>query len=427
MRLVAAAIEQGTVVWGVGNFRGAGAELSALAEAATRAMLTLTLVIGILVSLALAELTGITAGAIIAPGYIALLLDQPQALLGVLIAVVGTHVIVSLVAPWLFLYGTRRLAVSILVGLVLATGLGYAAQRIRLGNADLGGTGLCRPRPHCSPMVPSGFSANRDRAFDRGSAHPGAGADGRRGAAMSWATNIGVRLGLGGRAMGDAASIAVAADRRSRAQPGLLAGGRTPRPRLAAPQQAALVAAARAMLSAQQEIARTKEQMGLLQPVAADPNRTGLIGPDWSEITTTIGDLPAKRTVTNPDLAAMIARILSSLDPAPGAAVGLVLSGSFVGANVAAIAAVEALGLRPVIISSLGASMYGATDPDLTWLDMETVVRRAGIWQARSAAVVLGGESAAAGGLDETGREMLIAAARRNGHAADRRARISAS
>ena len=57
-------------------------------------MLTLTLVIGIVVSLALTELTGITAGAIIAPGYIALLLDQPQALLGVLLAVVGTHVIV---------------------------------------------------------------------------------------------------------------------------------------------------------------------------------------------------------------------------------------------------------------------------------------------------------------------------------------------
>jgi poly-gamma-glutamate synthase PgsB/CapB len=34
LRLVAAAIEQDTVVWGVGNFRGAGAKLSALAETA---------------------------------------------------------------------------------------------------------------------------------------------------------------------------------------------------------------------------------------------------------------------------------------------------------------------------------------------------------------------------------------------------------
>ena len=182
------------------------------------------------------------------------------------------------------------------------------------------------------------------------------------------------------------------------------------------PQAAVLIHAARTALAAQQEIARTKGQMDLVQPQHVDPNGTGLIGPDWSETTTTIGDLPAKRTVTNPDLAAAITRIFLSLDPPPGAAVGLVLSGSFVGANVAAIAAAEAAGLRPVILSSLGASMYGATDPAFTWLDMETTVRQAGIWQARSAAVVLGGESSAAGGLDHHGRDMMIDAARRNGH-----------
>jgi poly-gamma-glutamate biosynthesis protein PgsC/CapC len=93
-------------------------------------MLILTLAIGVAVSIALVELTGITAGAIIAPGYLALLLDQPRALLGVLVAVVGTHVIVSLLAPFLFLYGTRRLAVSILVGTALAAGLGYARAEL---------------------------------------------------------------------------------------------------------------------------------------------------------------------------------------------------------------------------------------------------------------------------------------------------------
>jgi poly-gamma-glutamate system protein len=181
------------------------------------------------------------------------------------------------------------------------------------------------------------------------------------------------------------------------------------------PQVALLVNASRTAQAAQQEIARAKEQMGLLQPPHIDPNRTGLIGPDWSEITTTIGDLPAKRTVTNPDLSAALARILFSLGAERGAAVGLVLSGSFVGANVAAIAAVEAAGLRPVIVSSLGASMYGATDPAFTWLDMETTVRQAGIWQTRSAAVVLGGEGTSGSGLDQSGRDMLHAAARRNG------------
>lgn len=86
-------------------------------------MLTLTIAIGTLVSLGLLEMTGLVAGALIAPGYIALLLDQPRALAAVLAVVVATHVSVSLLAPWLFLYGTRRLAISILIGLVLAMGL----------------------------------------------------------------------------------------------------------------------------------------------------------------------------------------------------------------------------------------------------------------------------------------------------------------
>jgi poly-gamma-glutamate system protein len=182
------------------------------------------------------------------------------------------------------------------------------------------------------------------------------------------------------------------------------------------PKYEIMLAAAEKTLRAQREIARVKQELGILQSADIDPNRTGLIGPDWSEITTTIGDLQAKRTVTNPDLAAILVGILAKLQPKEGAAVGLLLSGSFVGANVAAISAVEALGLRPVIISSLGASMYGATDPEFTWLDMEGAAARAGIWRSRSAAVALGGESAIGGGLSGNGRALLIAAARRNGY-----------
>jgi gamma-polyglutamate biosynthesis protein CapC len=86
-------------------------------------MITVTLIVGVAVSLAILEFTGVVAGAIIAPGYVALLLDQPAALLAVAAAVVATHIVVSLLAPWLMLYGTRRLSVSILVGLVFATGI----------------------------------------------------------------------------------------------------------------------------------------------------------------------------------------------------------------------------------------------------------------------------------------------------------------
>ncbi len=103
-------------------------------------MLTLTLIIGVLVSLVFYELTGVVAGAIIAPGYIALLLDDPRALLAIFVAVAATHLVVSLIAAPLFLYGTRRLSVTILVGLVFATGI--AAMRGELASELLVWAGL---------------------------------------------------------------------------------------------------------------------------------------------------------------------------------------------------------------------------------------------------------------------------------------------
>ena len=106
----------------------------------------------------LAEITGITAGAIIAPGYIALLLDQPKALLGVIAAVIGTHVIVSVLAPWLSLYGTRRLTVTILVGLILATGIGYLRSEFVSETLIWAGLGLHRAGLDRASMVPAGLS-----------------------------------------------------------------------------------------------------------------------------------------------------------------------------------------------------------------------------------------------------------------------------
>src|SRR5690606_23423767 len=98
-----------------------------------------------------------------------------------------------------------------------------------------------------------------------------------------------------------------------------------------------------------------------------------------------------------------------------GSPVALLFSGSFIGGNVAAIIAVETLGLKPVIISSLGASMHGATDAALTWLDIEAELRARGIIAAKSVAALIGGGSAKGGGLSEEGVAALRAAALRNG------------
>ncbi len=160
-------------------------------------------------------------------------------------------------------------------------------------------------------------------------------------------------------------------------------------------------------------IREAKIAKGLMQDKDLDPNNTGLIGPEWSETMTTVGRLSAKRTLTNPDTAALFSRLFRLAGMQRGDTVAVVLSGSFVGGNVAVLSAIESYGLRPVVVSSLGASMYGAADPDFTWLDMETAVREAGVWRVRSFRALLGGEAGMARNLGDDARAALLAAVQR--------------
>ena len=184
--------------------------------------------------------------------------------------------------------------------------------------------------------------------------------------------------------------------------------------RFSHPKYIEMLSAARTVQSSMRVVGARKEELGLLQPPAVDPNATGLIGPELSGIMTTYGHLPSKRTVTNPDLAALFVRLISDLAPSENQRVVILTSGSFVGANVAAIAAAEALQLTPVVISSLGASMWGATDEDFTWLDIEASLYDEGVIQVRSKFAVLGGGDGVGIGMSGKGRIALRDSAERN-------------
>jgi poly-gamma-glutamate system protein len=181
------------------------------------------------------------------------------------------------------------------------------------------------------------------------------------------------------------------------------------------PRYVEMLAAARTMQAASRVLATEKQARALMQGPDADPNRTGMIGSEFTAITTTLGDLASKRTTTNPDFAAAVVRVVATLDLPHGTPVVVVLSGSFVGGNIAAIAAAEALGLRPVVIASLSASMWGATDPQFNWLDMATLLRERGVIRARVIAAVLGGDGAVGGSMDAAGVAALRASAARDG------------
>jgi len=86
------------------------------------------------------------------------------------------------------------------------------------------------------------------------------------------------------------------------------------------------------------------------------------------------------------------------------------------GLNLARARLVRAIGAEPVIITSVGFSMFGATDPDLTWLDMESVVGAHDLCPIPLAGGFARGGGDVGRGLSPAGRQQhLTDAAARNG------------
>ncbi len=146
-----------------------------------------------------------------------------------------------------------------------------------------------------------------------------------------------------------------------------------------------------------------------------DPAGTGMIGPEFSLITNARGDLESKLTSVNPNFAALIVQYFRQAGLKAGDPVAVAISGSFPALNVCLYAALETMKLRPVVITSVGASMWGANDPQFTWLDMEAILARAGIFTTRSAAATHGGGNDMGRGLSPEGRRLIEAAAARHG------------
>lgn len=172
--------------------------------------------------------------------------------------------------------------------------------------------------------------------------------------------------------------------------------------------------AARLMAEGTAVIRRARHAHGLAVNPRTDPNRTGLIGVEWTATTTTLGSLTSKRTSTNPNLAAGLVRWLHEAGVREGSAVAVGASGSFPGLALGALAAVRALGGRPITITSVGASSWGANEPGFTWLDMEAELVRAGL-APRSVGASPGGEDDGGAGLGPDARRQLLAAIARSG------------
>ena len=126
-----------------------------------------------------------------------------------------------------------------------------------------------------------------------------------------------------------------------------------------------------------------------------DPNKTRLIFDDReSPMITHISGTPtlkSKQTVLKPNFSALIVDMFIKADISRGDTIAVGMTGSFPGANIALYSACEAMELVPIIITSVGASEWGAIDPDYTWLDLERILFENEIISHKSIAASLGG------------------------------------
>lgn len=123
-----------------------------------------------------------------------------------------------------------------------------------------------------------------------------------------------------------------------------------------------------------------------------DPYLSGLIAPEMSEITTTIGHLEAKRSTINPNFAALIVELLREAGVEKGDTIAIGNSGSFPALLIASISAAKAMEVHPNIILSLGSSSFGANNLDFNLIDIYNILLKNEIIDTKPVAVSFGGE-----------------------------------
>ncbi|MDB2351176.1 poly-gamma-glutamate system protein [Candidatus Marinimicrobia bacterium] len=138
-----------------------------------------------------------------------------------------------------------------------------------------------------------------------------------------------------------------------------------------------------------------------------DPNETGLVGSPFSLITTDEGDLDAKLTTLDPNFSAGMVELMVQVGIEKNDTVAVLLTGSMPGGNIAVLTALKALGAYSVVITSVGASQWGANHIDFTWLDMEKILYEENLILNRSIAASIGGRNDMGRLLSPEGRNII--------------------
>ncbi|MFW6229123.1 MAG: poly-gamma-glutamate system protein, partial [Alkalispirochaeta sp.] len=131
----------------------------------------------------------------------------------------------------------------------------------------------------------------------------------------------------------------------------------------------------------------------------------------YTPLTSTLGSLPAKRSGTTPDAAALLVRLIrDAIDVDTvregGMVVAVNCSGSFPGFCVAALAACSALEIDAVATLSIGSSSWGANRPDFTLADIVAAASQGSAERAGERLPSDGVVLVTPGGADDRGTDL---------------------
>lgn len=101
-------------------------------------LLTLSVGLGLAVSMLLTEFFGLAAGGMVVPGYVALYLDKPISVLITLATGMATFLVVHALSTVTIIYGRRRTVMMILFGFLLGIGIEHLPVRLLDALANLG-------------------------------------------------------------------------------------------------------------------------------------------------------------------------------------------------------------------------------------------------------------------------------------------------
>ncbi|MBT2664907.1 poly-gamma-glutamate biosynthesis protein PgsC [Bacillus sp. ISL-4] len=108
--------------------------------------LYVALVLGVTLSLIFSEKTGVVPAGLIVPGYLALVFDQWEIMLTVLIISVVTYLIVTHgLSRWVILYGRRKFAAMMVTGICLKLLLDFVYPVMPFEIFEFRGIGIIVP------------------------------------------------------------------------------------------------------------------------------------------------------------------------------------------------------------------------------------------------------------------------------------------